>query len=494
MMICVCLGSYLAMVRRRIIPPLNPIRHTMKRKILFILPLSAALQVQADTLYWDGSGGSPGGWATAANWSTDEGASSPDPTVAPGAGDDVVFNTSVHDADTIVTTGLAISARSLTFNNTGVTTVRSTGSARNLQLGAGGITVDAGAGLANLGGSSNTLSVRIEENQRWTNNSNNTGPSSASALRIHNAISGPLTGTAPVTLTISNTSTGGTSFNNSLSDGPGGGVVKLVVDSPGTGFVTLAGGTYSGGLEILRGTVSVNSSLVAGSGSATLASSVGTTSTLRVNHAGAVANNIISGGAGTNVLDFISTSGTLDGDVTLDHHLNLGIRSAGATGLTINGDITGSGDLIKGQYLSGNSGQLTLAANVTTSGNVLVNNGIITLANTSSMTFKIGEDGVSNKIGGTGTVNLNGQIIFDLSMAAEEDGNTWLVVDAGTENYGSGFSVQGFNQSGADWTFGGYTFSQGTGVLTYVVPEPSSAALLLGSGALLFMRRSRRGA
>ncbi|MBX3741646.1 MAG: PEP-CTERM sorting domain-containing protein [Akkermansiaceae bacterium] len=462
----------------------------MKRTLLFVLPLSAALHVQAGTIYWDGSGGSPGGWATAANWSTAEGASSPDPTAAPGAGDDVVFNTSVHDVDTIVTTGIAISARSLTFNNTETTTIRSSsGTARNLLLGGGGITVDADAGLANLGGSSNTLSVRIEESQTWTNNSTS---GNASSLRLHNAVSGPLTGTTPVTLTISNTSTGGTSFNNALNDGAGGGALKLVVDSSGSGFVTMSGGSYSGGLVILKGTVAVNSSVIAGAGSATLESGAGTTSTLRVNHAGAVTNNVISGGAGTNVLEFISTSGTLNGSVTLDHDLALGIRSAGATGLTINGDITGSGDLIKGQYQGGNSGQLTLAANVTTSGNILVNNGVLTLANTSSMTFRIGEDGVSNKIGGTGTVNLNGQIIFDLSMAAAEDGNTWLVVDAATENYGSGFSVQGFNQNGTDWTLGGYTFSQGTGVLTYLVPEPSSSLLLLGAGVVFSFRRSRR--
>lgn len=462
----------------------------MKRTLFFALPLSAALHVQAGTLYWDGSGGTPASWATVSNWSTAEGASTPDPTVAPSGADDVVFNTSGFDGDIVVTTAVGIAANSLTFNNTGATTVRSSNStARTLLLGDGGITVDADAGAANLGGSSNTLTVRIEESQTWTNNATS---GSGSALRLHNAVTGPSAGTSPVTLTISNTSTGGTNFSNALNDGPGGGAVKLVVDSPGAGIVTMNGGNYSGGLVIRQGTVAVNSNAIAGNGGATLESGAGMISTLRVNNANAVANNIISGGAGTNVLDFISTSGTLDGGVTLDHHLNLGIRSAGATGLTINGDITGSGDLIKGQYQGGNSGQLTLAANVTTSGNILVNNGVLTLANTSSMTFRIGEDGVSNKIGGTGTVNLNGQIVFDLSMAAAEDGNTWLVVDAGTENYGSGFSVQGFNQNGTDWTLGGYTFSQGTGVLTYLVPEPSSSLLLLGAGVVFSFRRSRR--
>ncbi len=464
----------------------------MKRTILFVLPLSAALHVQADTLYWDGSGGTPSGWATISNWSTAEGASTPDPAAAPTAGDDVVFNTSVYDGDLVATTALAISARSLTFNNTGSTTIRSSSStARTLLLGAGGITVDAGAGAANLGGSSNTLTVRIEENQTWTNNATS---GSGSALRLHNAVTGPSTGTTPVTLTISNTNTGGTNFSNQLNDGPGGGAVKLIVDSSGSGVVTMNGGTYSGGLVLRQGTVAVNSNLISGAGNATFESAVGRTATLRVNNAGAVTNNVISAGAGTNVLDFISTSGTLDGDVTLDNDLTLGIRSVGATGLTINGDISGTGDLIKGQYQGGASQQLTLAANVTTSGDVLVNNGVLTLANTSSMTFRIGEDGVTNKIGGTGTVNLNGQIVFDLSMAAAEDGNSWLVIDAGTENYGGTFSLQGFNQSGTEWTLGGYTFYQATGVLAYMVPEPSSAFMLLGAGVVFSLRRSRRRA
>lgn len=463
----------------------------MKQKIFLALSLGTVLPLNAANFYWDGSGGTPASWATASHWSTVETGDTPDPAVAPGEGDDVVFNTAALDADVVVTTGVGIGARSLSFNNTGVTTVRSSSStARTFLLGEGGITVAADAGAANLGGSSNTLALRLQADQTWMNHSDST---SGSALRLHNAVAGPAAGTTGVTLTISNTSTGGTNFSNALNDGPGGGSVKLVVNSTGSGAVTMNGGSYSGGLSVQRGLVVVNSAAIAGTGSATLEAVTGGVSTLRVNHAGAVANNVIAGGAGTNVLEFTSTSGTLNGNVTLNHNLSLGVRSAGASGLTINGDITGSGDLIKGQYQGGNSAALTLAANVTTTGSVLVNNGVLTLADTSVLTLRIGDDGVNNKVGGSGTLNLNGTLVFDLTAAAAEDGNSWLVVDAGVENYGTGFLVQGFTQSGTNWMAGGYTFSQSTGLLSYAVPEPSCALLLI-VGATASLRRKRKGA
>ncbi|MEK7949824.1 malectin domain-containing carbohydrate-binding protein [Luteolibacter soli] len=66
-----------------------------------------------------------------------------------------------------------------------------------------------------------------------------------------------------------------------------------------------------------------------------------------------------------------------------------------------------------------------------------------TLANGASMLFKPGSNGVSNKIAGTGTANLNGKLKLDLSAASPANGNSWSLVDVGAlrETFGASFAV-----------------------------------------------------
>lgn len=454
----------------------------------------------ADNLYWDGSGTN---WFTTSSWSTDSTATTPDPLATPTIADNVFFNITGVVADQTITlngTGNPVpTANSFTFNTTG-TVFFGGGGNRDVAIGAGGITLNSGAGAVTFGSTTNGSNAyaRVTANQTWTNNS-------ASQLRMVNAASATATGTTPVTLTIRNTSSGNTTFSNSLNNGAGGAVLSLVVDSSGDGLVNMGGGTFSGGLTIQNGKVASNSTGV-GAGAINLAAATGNIATMRLNTASAVTNNIVAvANGGVNVLEFVGSSGTLNGNILLTGDLNIGVRQSGATGATINGVISGAGDLIKGQYQEGNSQRLTLAGANTYTGDTVINNGAFTLADTGSLTFKIGADTIANRVTGTssGAVVFAGTFNFDLTGAALADDNSWLVVDRislSNTSFASTFNVQNFSETIPDsgvWSFGGFTFTESSGLLTYTaIPEPSAAALLVGFGvlALATTRRRRRAA
>ncbi len=147
-----------------------------------------------------------------------------------------------------------------------------------------------------------------------------------------------------------------------------------------------------------------------------------------------------------------------------------------------------------------NAGTWILAGQNTYTGNTTVSAGTLTFADTSETRFRIGDHAANNAILGTGTINLDGMFVFDLTGASTTAGDFWNIVDVGSlnETYGSTFDVNStlgaFSETSSGiWsiTENGmeYEFSQFTGVLT-VIPEPR-AALLGGLGLLALLRRRR---
>ncbi len=480
-------------------------RHASLARQISALAATCALFAasgQAATLYWDGQVDLA--WNNLANWSVTSdgsipgGAETNNPTAVPGANDDVVFNISGLNAGPQVTVNSDVAARSLTFNGNGNQAYRisNTGGTRQFLLGEGGVTVNAGSGQVNLGNTSATVRFGITASQTWTNHS-------TSNIVLQNAGGAANTGTDAVTLTINNTSTGQTSFNNALQDGTAGRVLTLIINSSGSGGTSLnstPNHTYSGGTIVQRGLFTSNSNVI-GLGGVNLSATATHTATVRVASTGSVANNFTSSGAanGTNVLEFTATSGTLDGSITLNQNLNVGVRLSGATGVVFNGNITGTANLIKGQYQGGNSGLLTLAGHASHSGDTIINNGAFTLADTGSLTFYIGADGVNNRITGTSTglATFDGTFNFNLTNASLIDGNSWSIVTLSNRSFGSTFDVAGFTEiESGIWSNGtGFTFSEATGLLAYsVIPEPSAFAGLAGLGALGFAALRRRRA
>ena len=154
----------------------------------------------AGVIYWDGVSAS---WATKTNWSTSSSATTPAATAIPNALDDLIFNISTANnvAETITLDGTS-SAKSLTFNNAGATTLTGGAASRNLNLGSGGLTVNSGAvTFGNGTAAQNVIFVLAATQQTWTNNS-------ASNFTIANSAVSSFTRSAGSTLTFNQASSG----------------------------------------------------------------------------------------------------------------------------------------------------------------------------------------------------------------------------------------------------------------------------------------------
>jgi hypothetical protein len=127
--------------------------------------------------------------------------------------------------------------------------------------------------------------------------------------------------------------------------------------------------------------------------------------------------------------------------------------------------------------------------------------GQLSLMNGSALTLGISTVGLNGAVGGTGTAFLDGDLNLDLSGADLTSGNNWTIVNTATlnETFGENFNLVGFSVAGSLWSksdgLNQWTFDQDTGILNLtVVPEPSTAALLLSgmTSMLLFRRRTNK--
>ena len=156
------------------------------------------------------------------------------------------------------------------------------------------------------------------------------------------------------------------------------------------------------------------------------------------------AANILNGGA------IINTNGS---DVTIAQPL----LDAGTGGLTKQG-----------------AGTLTLAGTNTYDGNTSISSGgRLVLADNASLRFVPGPSGVSNRITGSGSLQLDGDFFIDLAGASTTPGGSWTLVDVGSlaETYGSTFTVSGWTESSPGvWISPAapYRFTEATGLLEVV--------------------------
>jgi hypothetical protein len=244
------------------------------------------------------------------------------------------------------------------------------------------------------------------------------------------------------------------------------------------------------------------------------------------------ANAVTVGQSGQGAASFINTSSTnsISNSITIASGsggaLTLGSSSGAASNTTFSGTIllNGSVDLTSSKgagadvrytnVISGAGGVTTKGTGETQFGNASTSitntySGNTTLTETSSlvlsdnakMTFYIGATGVNNKIAGTAgqILTLDGDFVFDLSIAGTTPGNSWTIVDVGTmtETFSGTFTVAGFVDAGSNlWTkdINGtnyYRFSEATGALS-VVPEPATWGLLAFSLTTVLVLRRRR--
>ncbi|MFA6285909.1 MAG: autotransporter-associated beta strand repeat-containing protein [Opitutaceae bacterium] len=291
----------------------------------------------AAPLYWGVDTASSPLWATTSSWYTDLAGTSVS-SAAPTASDDVFFNTTTFNSTAVVPRlGAAAAVNSITFSSTASVNVQSNGTtARDLTIGAGGVTMDSGAAASTLGASSATINVRFGADQTWTNNASTT-------LNIRNNAASA-TGAGAVTLTLNAASTGTIQNQGTYNDGTGS-TLAIIVASTGTGSVSISSGSYSGGTTIKSGTATTSGTF--GTGSVLLGDTSGSANaTANINTATANSNNITvqAGSSGTKTLGTNNAATVLNGNITLDDNLTL--ASIGAS-TTLNGIVSGVGGLTK---------------------------------------------------------------------------------------------------------------------------------------------------
>jgi len=327
----------------------------------------AGQSAQATVIYWDGTGT---GWDTKGNWSTSSTAATPDPSAVPGSADDVNFNISGVNNQT-VNLNAAQSAKSLTFAGTaGTTTLQGGGTAnQTLTLAAGGITVNSGAGATTIGSSTanQNVAVALSANQTWTNNSSNT-------LTIVNGVSSSSTGTKILTVT----GTGDTALNGGITAGSGG----MNLSKSGAGTLTLSGGGALAAGSISNGGSTTLSAMLLGG--TTKISSGTYTSTGEFVVGGVIAN----GGAGVNT-NFTMDGGSLTIGGNTGKYLSLGRGNgigAVSSDIVLNNSASITTDNFSAGFNGGNAGNLpkgTFTLNNSSSFSV-VNGGVFTLGESAS--------------------------------------------------------------------------------------------------------------
>jgi fibronectin-binding autotransporter adhesin len=234
---------------------------------------SSAANANADTFYWNGSGGlSAGfGWDWNQSWSTDPDNSTPNPAGVPGASDIASFNISLVNSTVNAALNGNQAALGLNFDSFGFTTIRNGTAASTLSLGTSGITLNSPSGGAAIGASTTnatTLAARAANvnlmgSQTWTNNAT----TATSLLQILNNVTVDSSVVTPVTLTLDGTNTGANVVGNSTvaSGTPNGRIsdginapLSIVKNGTGTWVVTGLsstpfGNTFTGGVTINSG-------------------------------------------------------------------------------------------------------------------------------------------------------------------------------------------------------------------------------------------------
>lgn len=237
---------------------------------------------------------------------------------------------------------------------------------------------------------------------------------------------------------------------------------------------------YTGLFENVKGTTLIETSATSAgtwkvSGGTVM---LNTTDDTHIAHGSGKSDLLMNGGT-LNMNGKSETINGLDGTGTIQNQL-----ASTTSTLTLGaGDATASfGGVIRNNTTSGGkmalvktgSGIQTLSGNNLYTGDTTVTAGTLTLDATGSMRFAPTTNGISNKLTGAGTANLNGTLNLDLNAANPTVGNSWTLVDVATANYAlvaiTSTPALTFTQAGPLWSAPSganiWTFNQSNGKLS----------------------------
>ncbi len=232
------------------------------------------------------------------------------------------------------------------------------------------------------------------------------------------------------------------------------------ITKTGAGTLTLSStSTYDGGFAIKAGTVSVTATTALGTGTVTLGdAATAANATLTANVSGTIANNIVVAG-GTSaftatIASFASTNNTTNysGAVTLNHDLNLSNAGNGG-GLTLSGNITGSGYAIANTGVTSVSLTGTLGAGITSITQNATGNSTLTLGSVVDNMVNSAFNG--NVAVVSGTVSMGNFALYNSAIILSVNSGAGLVNSSG--NSSSGQLIGGL----VDGTGGGGSFNAG---------------------------------
>lgn len=476
----------------------------------------------AATWWWDTT--TTGLWTNGANWSNNATSGGTTGTVPTNntTTDNVVFNQSSVNGDTIVQLNADRSIRGIVIANTGSTALQSDSTAaRLLTLGADGIVVNAGAGAVTIGAGSNPLNMAVSVTGSINNNS-------SSLVTVNGNISRSAGDTTTRRITFGGS--GNTVMNGVLANGGGSGTLEVF--KSGTGTLTLNGANTFSGQANLIPTASSNGTVLIGVGSVgsvgAITSSAFGTGTISVTGGGSVT---IAGNDSTTARTILNpiVASNFGGNLTFGDGVNnasivlaggysffftQGITNslAGSGVLTISGPVNnvdnGNRNLtIGGAGRTVITGVISNAASGFTGGLRLTGPGAVTLAgqntypNTSlsgTATVRLGSSSIvqSGSIAsgplGVGTVGAGGSGVV-VTISGDDSSTKRTVAnrfnfDFGTFNYGDGVNDASLEFTGLmNSLYGGTTFTNNlaSGTLTLsgtLSPGPSGGQTMAFAG------------
>ncbi len=465
---------------------------------IIALCLASTHLLRADSATWNGSAlDALSLWSDVNNWDGP-------PVTVPGSGNIATFN-SAGSANDVIDLGAGVTINSIVFDTVDVAayTIGSGGiGAQSLTLeNSGSIVANSGINANQIFNANLTLGTDGSAQSYALTNSDN-----SSLILFEGTITGGTGGTPGVkTINVNTSSSGGFIMKGVVSNG---GATSLGMVKTGTGQLNLASvaHTFSGGMAIEEGLLTISGSGSANNSSISLGAAGNTGSLVRI----AVVNSgtnptspltIVDQTSGTATTRMLgtnsSTSGQWSGPITMDDDLTVSTATAGAFTLQTGASVNLNANTLT---LSAATNTPTAAANVVVkgkisgSGNVTVNNtgtagGITILEGTahdytgtttiSAGTLQIGTGAAAGSIATTSGISNSGVLDYKRTGSLNQGGP---ISGTGLVRVTAGGTVT-FDKAN---TYSGTTTIGGGGKITVAtggsIAPTTGNSLTLGSG------------